>query len=99
MSTGVSNQTAPLFVTLSELDHHRMTLKDWLTLLPAVVLSFLLNGVLMFLLVFSTSNQLRADHRLKDVQPDDSTQVEDKKKNEDENPTIDINTPEFDAPK
>jgi hypothetical protein len=100
MSTGVQS-TTPLFVTLTELDHQRMTLRDWLTLLPAVVLSFLLNGILMTLLVFTTgSGPASAANRLRDAaQEDETTQLQDQKKAEDEEPTIDINTPEFDAPK
>src|SRR5258708_3334817 len=88
----------PLFAALSELDHQPMRLRDWLTLLPAVLVSLLLNGVFIALLIFFNAGSLHADAKLKSLREDDSTQLEEKKK-DDEASTIDINTPEFNAPK
>jgi hypothetical protein len=85
-------------VPLSELDHQRMTMRDWLTLLPVVLVSLVLNGIFIALLIFFNAGSLRAEAKLKSLQEDDSTQLEEKKK-EDEASTIDINTPEFNAPK
>lgn len=105
MSTGQTKPTTkpaaapmPLYMTLSELDHRRLGARDWLTLLPAILLSVVLNGIFLTVLIVANPGSSRADNKLKNLQNDDSTQMEDKKK-EEEKSTIDIFTPEFDAPK
>jgi hypothetical protein len=86
------------FTTLSELDQQPMTLRDWLSLLPAVLASLVLNGVLMMLLIFFNAGNAQAHSRLRELLGDEATQAADKHQ-ADENPPIDINTPEFNAPK
>lgn len=88
----------PLFMTLSELDHRRLGARDWLTLLPAILLSVVLNGIFLTVLIVANPGSSRADSKLKNAQNDDVTKMEDQKDDE-EKSTIDIFTPELDAPK
>ncbi len=102
MSAGQKTKPAPapmpLFMTLSELDHRRLGARDWLTLLPAILLSVILNGIFLTALIVANPGSSRADSKLKNAQNDDVTKMEDKKDDE-EKSTIDIFTPELDAPK
>lgn len=102
MSAGQTTKPAPapppLYMALSELDHQRLGVRDWLTLLPAILLSVVLNGIFLAVLIVANPGASRAESRLKNLQNDDVTKVEDKQ-DDAEKPTIDIFTPELDAPK
>lgn len=99
MSTAASKppSPAPLYMALSELDHQRLGVREWLTLLPAILLSVILNGIFLAMLIVANPGAVRADNKLKTIQNDDVTQLDDKK--DEDKPTIDIFTPELDAPK
>ncbi|HMP16253.1 MAG TPA: hypothetical protein PKD72_04460, partial [Gemmatales bacterium] len=90
--------TSPV-VTLSELDHRAMTVRDWLTLLPAVLLSIVLNGIFLATLIVTSPATVRADSKLRNSANDDITQMEENNSAADEDSPIDIFTPELDAPK
>lgn len=93
----MSAPTRPSFMALSELDHRPMGVRDYVTLLPAILLSVVLNGVFLALLIFLNPGAAQADNKLKNASNDDLTQIEDKKN--EEQPSIDIFNPEIDAPK
>jgi hypothetical protein len=90
---------SPRFLTLSELDHRSMGVRDWLTLLPAILLSVVLNGVFLAILIMASPTAAQANNKLKNANVDDQTSIEDKKDKLDENAPIDMFTPELDAPK
>lgn len=102
MSATATNTTpspAPLYMALSDLDHQRLGVRDWLALLPAILLSVILNGIFLAVLIVANPGSVRAENKLKTIQnSEDVTKVEDKDKDDDK-PTIDIFTPELDAPK
>lgn len=91
-------QGSSLRITLSELDHRPLNWKDLLRVLPAVLLSIVLNGIFLTVLIVTNPTSVRADNRLKWAQPEDQTMLAE---NEDQldKPSIDIFTPEMDAPK
>lgn len=88
----------PLFTTLSELDHQPLDLRDYLALLPAILLSVVLNGIFLSVLMVANPGIAQAKNKLKSITKEDVTQIEDKQEKNDK-PTIDIFTPDQDAAK
>lgn len=72
------------YVTLTELDHRPMSIKDWLRLLPAFLLSCLFNAGFIYVLIHFNSPQARADANIQSTK-DEQTKLEEKNKAEEEN--------------
>src|SRR5438552_18962785 len=74
----------PQFIALSELAHHRLTSRDMLPLLPAVLISFVFNfGFVVALILFNDSPTNAAGSKKVTIGQDEVTNVP-KKDNEDE---------------